>query len=77
MHDKYKSLPITLQFIGRFARTSEGLGNATFITNIANDDIAESLKELYSQDADWNTMLNDLSSKEISKEIVLQDLCLV
>lgn len=45
-----------------------------FITNIANDDIAESLKELYSQDADWNTMLNDLSSKEISKELVLQDL---
>lgn len=74
MHDKYKSLPITLQFIGRFARTAEGLGKATFITNIANDDIAESLKELYSQDADWNTMLNDLSSKEISKELVLQDL---
>ena len=74
MHDKYKSLPITLQFIGRFARTAEGLGTATFITNIANDDIAESLKDLYSQDADWNTMLNDLSSKEISKELVLQDL---
>lgn len=74
MHDKYKSLPITLQFIGRFARTAEGLGTATFITNIANDDIAESLKDLYSQDANWNTMLNDLSSKEISKELVLQDL---
>lgn len=74
MHDKYKSLPITLQFIGRFARTAENLGKATFITNIADDDIAESLKELYSQDADWNIMLNDLSSKEISKEIVLQDL---
>lgn len=50
------------------------MGTATFITNIANDDIAESLKDLYSQDADWNTMLNDLSSKEISKELVLQDL---
>lgn len=74
MHDKYKSLPITLQFIGRFARTAKGLGKATFITNIANDDIAESLKELYSQDADWNIMLNNLSSKEISKELVLQDL---
>lgn len=74
MHDKYKSLPITLQFIGRFARTAEGLGKATFITNIANDDIAESLKELYSQDADWNIMLNDLSSKKISKELKLQDL---
>lgn len=74
MHDKYKSLPITLQFIGRFARTEENLGKATFITNIANDDIAETLKELYSQDADWNTMLNTLSSKEISKELMLQEL---
>ena len=39
VHDKYKSLPITLQFIGRFARSSEGLGTATVITIIANDDL--------------------------------------
>ncbi|SUB93759.1 Uncharacterised protein [Porphyromonas macacae] len=36
IHDERQSLPITLQFIGRFTRTSYSeLGNASFITNIA------------------------------------------
>ncbi len=43
IHDKYKSLPITLQFIGRFARTKTGLGNATVIANIANEEVGESI----------------------------------
>lgn len=74
VHDKYKSLPITLQFIGRFARSSEGLGNATVITNIANDELNESLKELYPQDSDWNELLHVMSSREIDKELSLQEL---
>lgn len=74
VHDKYKSLPITLQFIGRFARAREGLGNATVITNIANDELNESLQELYAQDSDWNTLLKVLSDKEINKELSLQNL---
>lgn len=73
IHDKYKSLPITLQFIGRFARTSSGLGSATLITNIANDELNESLQELYAQDADWNKLLNVKSSEEINKEIAHQE----
>ena len=74
IHDKYKSLPITLQFIGRFARAKSGVGSATLITNIANDELNESLQELYSQDSDWNSMLNILSDKEINREISLQNL---
>lgn len=74
IHDKYKSLPITLQFIGRFARQKKGLGEATVITNIANEDIQEALKELYSQDSDWNSLLSEMSSNAIGKEISLQKL---
>ncbi len=74
VHDKYKSLPITLQFIGRFARSSKGLGTATVITNIANDDLNESLQELYAQDSDWNILLHVLASREINKEVSLQEL---
>jgi len=74
IHDKYKSLPITLQFIGRFARSSEGLGTATVITNIANDELNESLRELYAQDSDWNILLHLLANNEINKELSLQDL---
>lgn len=72
VHDKYKSLPITLQFIGRFARSKEGLGEATLITNIANDDLMESLRELYAQDSDWNILLHVFSEREIDREISLQ-----
>ncbi len=74
VHDKYKSLPITLQFIGRFARSSEGLGTATVITNIANDELNESLRELYTQDSDWNVILHIMANREIDKELSLQEL---
>lgn len=74
IHDKYKSLPITLQFIGRFARNKKGLGEATVITNIANEDIQDALKELYSQDSDWNVLLSEMSTNAIGKEVSLQKL---
>lgn len=72
IHDKYKSLPITLQFIGRFARTSgNNLGNAKLITNVAIDDLKESIEELYHQDSDWNQLLNIHSHHAIDKEVEL------
>ena len=74
IHDRYKSLPITIQFIGRFARSQEGLGEASVIANIANDDISGAIKELYSEDADWNKLLRNISSDAIGKEISLQEL---
>ncbi len=70
IHDKYKSLPITLQFIGRFARSGKKkLGNAKLITNIAIDNLKESVEELYHQNSDWNQLLNVHSSNAITKEI--------
>lgn len=74
IHDKYKSLPITLQFIGRFARTQLGLGNATVVANIADEEIGESIKELYTQDSDWNELLKVLSDKAIGRELTLQEI---
>lgn len=74
IHDKYKSIPITLQFIGRFARSKEGLGNAKLITNIADDNIADALQDLYDKDTDWNKLLPRKSNEYIDKEISLQKL---
>lgn len=74
IHDKYKSLPITLQFIGRFTRNKKGLGDAKIVANIANDDVKDSLRELYAQDADWNILLHSMSDKAIDREIHLQEL---
>lgn len=74
IHDKYKSMPITLQFIGRFARSKEDLGNAKLVTNIADDNIADALQDLYDKDTDWNKLLPRKSSDYIDKEISLQQL---
>ncbi|GMR71068.1 hypothetical protein NUITMVRA1_17460 [Aerococcus viridans] len=74
IHDKYKSLPITLQFIGRFARTSGNkLGNAKLITNVAMDDLKEAIEELYHQNSDWNQLLNIHSNQAINKEVELSE----
>jgi superfamily II DNA or RNA helicase len=62
LHDMHKSLAITLQFVGRFARTSGELGDATVIANLATADVEDSLRALYAEDADWNIVLRDLSS---------------
>ena len=74
IHDKYKSLPITMQFIGRFARSQADLGEASVVANVVDDDIKESLDELYSQDADWNKILKNTSDEKIGCEVELQKL---
>lgn len=69
-HDIRKSLPITLQFAGRFTRTKydEKLGNASFIANIANLEVKNELEDLYSRDADWNKILSDISHGKIEEQ---------
>lgn len=74
IHDKYKSLPITLQFVGRFARSKAGLGNATVVANIADEEVGEALSDLYAQDTDWNEMLKIMSDNAIGRELSLQEL---
>lgn len=74
-HDIRKSLPITLQFAGRFTRTSfdNNLGNATFIANLADAKVEEELAELYARDADWNILLSDLSADQTDEKIELDE----
>lgn len=70
IHDERQSLPITLQFIGRFTRTSyEDLGNASFITNLAYPPLKQELDQLYDRDNDWNLILPILSESATQKEI--------
>lgn len=74
LHDKFKSLPITLQFIGRFARSKTDLGNAKIIANIADVNFMNSLKDLYESDSDWNLLLPIKSEQNIQDKIELQEL---
>lgn len=69
LHDMHKSLAITLQFTGRFTRTSASIGNATVVANIADPKVGESLRDLYAEDADWNAILRQLSEGATGRQV--------
>jgi superfamily II DNA or RNA helicase len=74
IHDERQSLPITLQFIGRFTRESfDVLGEASFITNAAYPPINEELDQLYARNADWNLLLPRMSASATQKEINIKE----
>lgn len=70
-HDIRKSLPITIQLAGRFTRTKfdENLGNASIIVNLKDADVRRELEEFYALGADWNSLLPQVSTTRIKKEI--------
>ena len=74
LHNVHKSLGVTLQFIGRFARTGGRVGPATFVANTAEDGVPEALESLYREDADWNLLLADLSYDAINPQAELSRL---
>ena len=74
LHSVHKSLGITLQFIGRFARAGTDVGEATFVANTAEDGVPEALEALYQEDADWNVLLADLSYDAIDPQARLSNL---
>jgi superfamily II DNA or RNA helicase len=69
MHDRFKSLGITLQFVGRFTRVSpKSIGDATVIANTGDEEVAISLQRLYDEDPDWNKLIAELSFDRIEEE---------
>lgn len=74
LHSVHKSLGITLQFIGRFARAAANVGDASFVANTAEDGVPEALEGLYQEDADWNNLLSDLSYDAIDPQARLSEL---
>lgn len=68
LHDSHRSLPVTLQFIGRFTRSSDAVGAATIVVNIAEAMTGTAVEELFSEDGDWNYIVPDLSAKAIGGE---------
>ncbi|HBY02466.1 MAG TPA: type III restriction endonuclease subunit R [Rikenellaceae bacterium] len=72
IHDIHKSLAITLQFIGRFTRKLDS--DASVVVNIADAEVEHGLQQLYSQGADWDSILKRLSEKRVDRELGLQDI---
>ncbi len=75
IHDPHKSLGITLQFIGRFARVMQGsdIGNATVVVGRPERQYDENLRKLYSEDADWNLIIRDLSEAAVGEQQEVSD----
>ena len=63
VHDPQKSLGVTLQFIGRFARTSSAgrFGEAAMFVARREIEVDRRLRTLYAEDSDWNLILRNLS----------------
>ncbi|WP_371741791.1 DEAD/DEAH box helicase [Herbiconiux sp. VKM Ac-2851] len=74
MHDQHRSLGITLQFIGRFARGGvTGLGSATVIAAQTDYRHIDVLRQLYAEDADWNSIVEDLSRAAVDEQVELDE----
>ncbi len=69
VHDPHKSLSVTLQFVGRFARVGgDDLGEASVFVPRHAGDIDGRLRRLYGEDSDWNTVIRDLTEAEVGRE---------
>lgn len=69
MHDKFKSLAVTLQFVGRVTRAGDPtLGDATVVANTGNGEVAREIQSLYDEDPDWNSLIAGISFDRIEEE---------
>jgi hypothetical protein len=67
LHHPHKSLNVTLQFVGRFARVNDvKLGDAKFFA--IPQEIAGESKRLFEEDSVWTELVPDLSAQRIEKE---------
>ena len=59
LHVIHKNITTSIQFFGRFTRSSsKKVGTATIIANIGDNKLKDNLlKKLYAKDADWNRIL--------------------
>jgi superfamily II DNA or RNA helicase len=72
-HDIRKTLSVTLQLAGRFTRSRQDLGDATFIANTADVTVRDELRKLYTRDPDWNVLLPQLSDAMIGEQQSMQE----
>jgi superfamily II DNA or RNA helicase len=67
IHVPHRSLEVTLQFVGRFARTNDAsIGEAKFLA--VPSDVADEVGRLYSESAVWDSLVADLSQARIERE---------
>lgn len=74
IHDPHKSLGVTLQFVGRFARVAgPKVGRASVFVGPPEHDYDERLRRLYAEDADWNALIHELADDAVSAAADLEE----
>ncbi|WP_339888897.1 DEAD/DEAH box helicase, partial [Rhodopirellula europaea] len=72
LHSPHKSLAVTLQFIGRFARTNaQDIGNAKFIA--VPQEIDAEVRELFKSGANWEDLVANLADARVEEEASVRD----
>lgn len=72
LHEPHRSLSVTLQFFGRFARVNgANLGEAKFLA--VESEIKDGLSDLFQQTEAWGQRIRTIGQKRISKEIELRE----
>lgn len=72
IHAPHRSLAVTLQFIGRFARTTaSNVGAATFFA--VPSEIKIETAKLYHTDAVWDEIVHNLSASRIEQEVKIRE----
>lgn len=61
VHKLHKSLAVLLQFIGRFTRTQEGLGDASFVVNFADENLSVELENLLQEGSGWEEVISEIA----------------
>lgn len=69
VHDVFKSVAVTLQFVGRFSRARTDLGEATVIANTDQDRLDRALSKLYAEESDWNFLIANISGDRVGREM--------
>lgn len=73
IHSPHRSLAVTLQFIGRFARTAGvNLGPATFLA--IPSEIEIEAEHLYDSQAVWQEIVQNLSAARVTQEIEVREI---
>jgi len=73
VHSPHKSLEVTLQFIGRFARTNaSNIGEAKFIAIL--NDIELERKKIFDEGAVWQEIIPELSYGRIENELHIREI---
>ncbi|NVN18231.1 DEAD/DEAH box helicase family protein [Muricauda sp. HICW] len=72
VHGIHKSLSVLLQFIGRFTRPKEGLGDASFVVNYAEEKMSVELENLFQEGSGWEKVISEIAdAKKAEAESLL------